>query len=210
MGNLGLVDERAVRQAVQVCAEGETLFGIDVSKWQGDIDWSAVADDGVEYAFIRVTHGVDVIDEKFTQNWAGARDNGILRGAYQYFSGDEDALEQAEIFVDLLGPLEPGDLPPVIDVEDEDPAGAASLAAKVQVWIDHVEAELGVTPIVYTGKYFWQSNVASTAFSHHPLWHAQYPLQSMPGSRHTITQRKGTIPCSGANRLSRRTRLRRL
>src|SRR6266545_2185857 len=102
-------------QAAMVCAKGATVPGIDVSKWQGTIDWSAVASSGVVFAFIRVNHGLDDIDEEFAASWSGARRAGVVRGAYQYFLPDEDAVAQADLFLARMGPLEPGDLPPVLD-----------------------------------------------------------------------------------------------
>src|SRR6266545_279778 len=72
-------------RAATVCASGPTLPGIDVSKYQGAIAWDPVAESGIAFAFIRVNHGLDDIDEQFPDNWAEARRVGITRGAYQYF-----------------------------------------------------------------------------------------------------------------------------
>ncbi len=66
--------------SAKVCAAGETLFGIDVSYYQGDIDWSAVAADGVIFAYVRVSHAPQFDDPKFQQNLAGARAAGIHTG----------------------------------------------------------------------------------------------------------------------------------
>jgi GH25 family lysozyme M1 (1,4-beta-N-acetylmuramidase) len=166
-----------LEQAAAVCARGPTLAGIDVSKWQGAIDWNQVAGSGVSFAFIRVNHGLDDIDERFTYNWAEARRVGIARGAYQYFLPNEDAVAQADLFLDLMGPLEPGDLPPVLDVENTGGGMSPSaVAAQVGRWMDRVEPALGVKPIIYTGKYFWQDNVQSSDFADHPLWIAYWDV----------------------------------
>jgi len=156
------------------CADGETVFGIDVSYYQGTIDWDAVAADGVEFAFIRVSDGLGYPDSQFQNNWQGAQAAGILRGVYQFFREDEDPVDQADYLLAQMGGLGDGDLPPVIDVESTDGAGPGEIVANVQEWIDHVEAATGRKPIVYTGKYFWQDNVGSTAFSSYPLWAAHY------------------------------------
>lgn len=160
--------------AVTYCASGDTTEGIDVSKWQGEIDWDAVAGDGIRFAIIRVTHGTEVIDEWFDTNWRRAREVGITRGAYQYFEGGQDPLEQADLFVDLVGALEPGDLPPVIDVESPDGnPPSAEYQANVRAWLDRVEEGLGLPPIIYTGKYYWDDHLDGTAeFEDHPLWQA--------------------------------------
>lgn len=160
-------------QAVKVCAESETLEGIDVSYYQGDINWSAVAGDGVDFAISRVNHG-DFFDPEFEANWAESRDVGLIRGAYQYFDPGGDPVEQATTLIDAIGFLEPGDLPPVIDVESTDGLGPGAIANNVGIWIDMVEGALGRRPIIYTGSYFWNDNVGTDAFVDHPLWIAHY------------------------------------
>ena len=163
--------------AAVTCADGGTLFGIDVSKWQGQIDWAAVAADGVHYAIIRATHGTSIIDEWFDYNWEQAHAHGIIAGVYQYFEPAEDPIMQADIMLEMMGPLQPGDLPPVIDVESATNSTPAQTAAAVGAWIEHVEAATGVKPIIYTGRYFWQDNVGTDAFADYPLWIAHYTTQ---------------------------------
>ncbi len=164
-----------------VCADGETVFGIDVSYYQGDIDWNAVAADGVEYAIVRVSHSTQFFDPQFDTNLAGSRAAGLHTGVYQYFEPDEDPIAQADLLLDSMGPLLPGDLPPVIDVESTAGQSPAAVAAAVRAWVDHVEAALGVPPIIYTGHYFWQDNVASVEFGGYPLWIAWYGVEC-PGA----------------------------
>ncbi|MCC7111994.1 MAG: SH3 domain-containing protein [Deltaproteobacteria bacterium] len=156
------------------CAAGATVKGIDVSYWQSNVDWARVADDGVKFAFIRVSDGLGHVDSKFERNWAGAKDNGILRGAYQFFRSNQDPIAQADLLIEKVGTLEPGDLPPVIDVESKDGQSSATIARKVGQWLDRVEAALGVRPIVYTGPYFWRDQVAGADFDQYPLWIAHY------------------------------------
>ncbi|HTE49781.1 MAG TPA: GH25 family lysozyme [Kofleriaceae bacterium] len=163
--------------AATVCADGPTVRGIDVSKWQGAIDWDQVAGGGIDFAFIRVNHGLDDIDERFDFNWAEARRLGILRGAYQYFLPDQDAVAQADLFLDRMGALDQGDLPPVLDVENTGGGmSAAAIAERVGQWMARVEPVLGMKPIIYTGKYFWQDNVVSGDFADHPLWIAYWDV----------------------------------
>ncbi len=164
-----------------VCADGETVFGIDVSYYQGDIDWNAVAADGVEYAIVRVSHSTQFFDPQFNTNLAGSRAAGLHTGVYQYFEPDEDPIAQANLLLDSMGPLLPGDLPPVIDVESTGGQSPAAVASAVRAWVDHVEAALGVAPIIYTGHYFWQDNVASVEFGGYPLWVAWYGVEC-PGA----------------------------
>lgn len=163
-----------------VCADGPTIFGIDVSKWQGTIDWPKVRQAGVEFAFIRISDGTGYLDAKFPDNWAGAAQQGILRGAYQFFRSDEDPIAQAEIVLDYLATHGVGELPPVIDVETTDDQTPATIAARVGTWIAHVEAVLGVRPIIYTGSYFWNGNVQTDDFADYPLWIAHWTTGACP------------------------------
>jgi len=171
-----LVTSATEQSAEVICPDGETVDGIDVSYWQGTIDWSAVAADGVEFAFIRVSDGLGYYDSEFQDNWEGAQANGIIRGAYQFFRSDEDAVAQADLLLDEIGTLAEGDLPPVIDVESTDGQSSATIIAKVGQWLDHVEAATGRAPIIYTAKWFWQSNVGTSEFADHPLWAANWDV----------------------------------
>jgi lysozyme len=161
-------------QAASVCADGPTTYGIDVSRFQGDINWTQVAGSGVKFAYIQISRSLTDIDAKFPYNWQHAKDAGILRGAYQRFHPGQDVIGQAKLFLDKLGPFQVGDLPPMLDVEDSDGLGAAAISAAVKQWMDYVEPRVGVKPIIYTGFYFWRDSVASADFSDHPLWIANY------------------------------------
>ena len=209
VGSLGTIAACAPDQATagsatfaaEVCATGATLRGIDVSAWQGVIDWQAVAGDGIQFAFVRASHGLDGGDPYFAENWAGTKANGIVRGAYQYFTPEADTLAQADLLLATMGPLLPGDLPPVLDIEDHGGLSASALAAEAARWLDHVEAAIGRKPLIYTGKYFWQDHVGSDAFAEHPLWVAQWgvtcPDLPSPWARWTFQQTSATGSIAG-------------
>ncbi len=156
------------------CADGEKTKGIDVSKWNGDIDWDKVAADGVEYAFVRVSDGLSHFDPRFAENWAEARAAGIHTGVYQFFRPNLSAKAQADLLIENMGELGPDDLPPVIDVEATGGVSKATMVAKIGEWIDRVEAATGVKPIIYSGRFFWQDNVGSDEWADHPFWIAHY------------------------------------
>lgn len=163
-----------VALADTVCASGETLEGIDVSKWQAGIDWAAVKNSGISFAIARASYGTSP-DEYFDANWSEMKSVGLVRGAYQYFLPDEDAIAQADFMIAAMGDLGPGDLPPVIDVESAFGQSAATIESKVGQWLAHVEAATGRKPMIYTGKYFWQDYVGgSDAFVDYPLWIPNY------------------------------------
>ncbi len=195
------VERGSLEQAVSVCADGPTVHGIDVSRYQGDIDWQQVADADVVYAWIQISRSLTDIDQKFDTNWRRAREVGIIRGAYQRFQPDQDVEGQARLFLERLGPLEVGDMPPMLDVEDANGLGPEAIADAVREWMSIVEPALGVTPIIYTGFYFWRDEVGSADLSRHPLWVPNYgatcPLVPAAWSRWTFHQYSSTAVIPG-------------
>jgi MYXO-CTERM domain-containing protein len=194
-------DVSEVAQAVSVCAGPTTTYGIDVSRFQGDINWDMVAASDVKFAFIQISRSLTDIDAKFPYNWKRAKEVGILRGAYQRFHPGEDVIAQADLFLAKLGPFQAGDLPPVLDVEDQDAQTATQIAAKVRQWVEYVEQKLGVRPIIYTNFYFWRDKVGGADFSDYPLWIANYgsscPLVPGAWDDWTIHQYSSTVNVPG-------------
>jgi lysozyme len=166
-------DRRA--DAVTVCAKGATVEGIDVSVWQDSVDWGSVKQSGIAFGIARVSYGTSK-DSWFDTNWSGMKDAGLVRGAYQFFLPQQDAIAQADLVINAVGQLGPGDLPVVADMEDTGGQPASVIADELQQWLDHVEAGTGKRPIIYTGKYFWQDNVAAD-FSAYPLWIPAYGVE---------------------------------
>ena len=160
-------------QAVTVCAKGETVEGIDVSVWQGAINWQSVKNSGITFGIARVSYGTS-LDSWFDDNWNGMKSVGLVRGAYQFFLPQQDPIAQADVMINAMGQLGSGDLPPVVDVEDTGGQSKATIAAKLKQWCQHIEGATGKKPIIYTGKYFWQDNVASFDFGEYPLWIPNY------------------------------------
>jgi lysozyme len=147
--------------------------GIDVSHYQGVIDWKKVASAGKAFAFIKATDG-GAVDAKFAVNWQAAANAGILRGAYHFFHPAVDALAQAELFLSKVGK---GELPPVLDVEPANitSADAPAIAASVHTWVEHVASNYG-RPLIYTSPSIWQQlpNVGSEASA--DLWVAHWDV----------------------------------
>ena len=92
------------------------VFGVDVSSYQGAVDWPVLADQGVDFAFIKATEGSTLRDGRFADNWAGAQAAGVRAGAYHFLSYDTPGETQADNFIDLV-PVTEGALPPVVDIE---------------------------------------------------------------------------------------------
>ena len=137
--------------------------GVDVSHHQGEIDWAELADDGVEFAYIKATEGGDWTDPRFTENWASAGKAGLLRGAYHYFTFCRSGLEQAEHFIATVS-HDAGILPPAVDLEFSGNCSARPPADEFRVALDaflaQVGAHFGTTLVIYTNAHFYRTYLA--------------------------------------------------
>lgn len=150
------------------------LAGIDVSQWQGAVNWQSVKQAGV--AFARATYGSTLIDPQFSANRQGMRAAGVIGGAYHFFVTADDPAQQANLFIKAVGSLEGGDLPPVLDVEAESGTGG-DLVSGVQTWLNLVEQGLGRRPMIYTAPSFWNEYLTG-GFGSYPLWVAEYGVSA--------------------------------
>ena len=140
------------------------VHGVDVSRFQGDINWQAARDAGVSFAFIKATEGGDRVDPTFRQNWRGAHRAGIPRGAYHFFYYCRPASEQAEWFIRNV-PNQSGALPPVLDMEWNDASPTCRLRPppetvrkEAAVFLSALTRHYGQRPIIYTTVDFWERN----------------------------------------------------
>lgn len=147
------------------------ISGVDVSSHQGAIDWRALADDNVRFAYIKASEGGDFVDERFLLNWAAARDAGVLVGAYHFFTLCRPGALQAAHFLATLPDDRAGMLPPAIDLEHMGPCRQGptmtNVEAEADAFMDFVEARTGVRPIIYTTREFHDAhlqNVRNEAF----------------------------------------------
>ncbi len=181
------------------CVEGPVTPGIDVSYYQGTIQWPKVHRAGIRFAFIRVSDGLGVRDSMFVQNWAGAKHARVMRGVYQHFRPDENAIAQADVVIAAVS-HDPGELPPVIDVEVTGGKSPAQLERQVRAWVERIRAKLHVEPIVYTSPSFWENEVGGADLSQLPLWVAHYtnecPRVPAPWTRWAFWQHSesGRVP----------------
>jgi len=160
--------------------------GIDVSHFQGRVDWSAVEGDGVGFAFVKATEGSTFVDPAFRRNWSALGETRILRGAYHRFRPGRDARAQAEHFLAVVRVAD-GDLPPVLDVEATDGLSDARLVRGVRTWLAEVESRTGVRPVVYTKPGFRRAHLGA-ALDDYPLWIAEYGVESPSHPRWTFWQ----------------------
>lgn len=157
--------------------KGAKAVGLDVSEYQGEVDWSEV--DSLEnkypidFVFVRATVGNDRLDRKFKENWLGAKKQKLIRGAYHYYRPNENSLEQAELFIKTVS-LQKGDLPPVLDIEKlPKNQSIERLKLGLKRWLKAVEAHYKVKPIIYTGERYYD-DFLKEEFSDYLFWIANY------------------------------------
>lgn len=162
---------------------GYEIHGIDVSRYQQTISWEMVKEMNVEniqlqFAFIKATEGIGNVDPYFKRNWKKSKQAGMVRGAYHFFIATKDGRQQALNFIKNV-PLDTGDLPPVLDIEQRYSAKADQLRIQIKVWLDIVEAYYHVRPVIYTYLDFYEKNLKGY-FDDYPLWVAHYLQPHQP------------------------------
>jgi len=163
---------------------GFKIHGIDVSSYQGNIYWPAVAqmhdqDVAIKFAFIKATEGLKDVDRQYKRNWQKAKEANITRGAYHYFLATKSGRLQAQNFIKTVQ-LQPGDLPPVLDVEELYGVRPDSMRSRVNAWLNAVEKAYNVRPVIYTSASFYK-NFLGHDFDEYPLWVAHYFVKEQPG-----------------------------
>lgn len=219
----------AVAAAVVVAetAHGGTApKGIDVSNWQGQIEWIRVEAAGFDFAYAKATEGTSFSDALYPLNRTGASSAGLRVGAYHFARPEgktdaeaaADAIAEADHFVSVAQPV-PGDLLPALDLERTGRLPPHRLAIWAQAWLDEVVARLGVKPVVYVSTNFWKRKVAdatAVGAADHPLWIANWTKAKLPalpgagwgGSGWTFWQWtdceriRGIAECVGGNRFN--------
>ena len=152
------------------------IHGIDVSKFQGDIDWNAVANSGVKFAWIKATEGGNYADARFQANWEGAKAAGIPHGAYHFVYWCRPPLEEIKNF-EQNAPVEDDALPPVLDVEATPTSQTChrhltqdGAIADMQVMLQEMERHYGKRPIIYATVDFYEAILSDGALTDYPIW----------------------------------------
>lgn len=157
----------------------EKILGIDVSHWQGQVDWDIVSR-YTHFAFMKATEGTTYTDARFHNNWQKAGAAEILRGAYHFYRPSFDPIDQAEHFINVVG--KNSELPHVLDLEDGVGVTAPEkLAADVKMFLARVEELTERKPIIYTSPSFWNEYMRESDWaSAYDLWIAHYTSKPEP------------------------------
>ncbi len=163
--------------------DGYTIRGIDISHYQGEIDWDKLKNAKIDkkpvnFIFIKATEGKKMVDKCFDKNFKSSRESGIMRGAYHYFIPTTSALKQAQHFIKNV-PLETGDLPPVLDIEITSGLSSRRLQDSALVWLQTIERHYGVKPILYTYRKFREKYLNTPELNKYPYWIAHYYVETL-------------------------------
>ena len=179
---------------------GYAVHGIDISKYQGAIDWRSVKRSGVAFAFIKATEGGDRVDDRFDTYWKQAGAAGIHRGAYHFYYFCRPAIEQARWFIRNV-PKERGALPPVLDMEWNHTSPTcthrpepAKVRSEMKIFLNALERHYGKRPVIYTTPDFYEQNIAGH-FRGETFWLRTvkaHPRVAYPGRDWAFWQYTGT------------------
>lgn len=185
---------------------GFPVHGVDVSKWQGAVDWPALRRNGIAFAFIKATEGGDLLDDRFMEKWRETGRAGIPRGAYHFLYFCTPAEVQAQWFIRNV-PKERGALPPVLDAEWNPKSPTCrkrppphEVRAKMETWMRIIERHYGQRPIIYTTVDFHRENLVGH-MEGETFWLRSvkaHPRITYPGRRFTFWQYTGTGRIPGA------------
>ena len=133
-----------------------SVKGVDVSSYQGDIDWKVIQSQGISFAFIKATEGSTFNDKFFQKNWENASKTDIRIGAYHFFSFDSSGKTQAENFIRAVKKVD-NMLPPVVDVEfyegkSKNPPTKEHTQAILNNLLEALEIHYGMKPIIYATR----------------------------------------------------------
>lgn len=164
--------------------EGYEIHGIDISHYQGHIDWRELQDATIQgypvrFVIMKATEGSSRVDKNFRANFYNAREHGFIRGVYHFWSNNSSPREQAQFFLNNVKLLE-GDLPPVLDVEHKPKTvSVEDFQQDVLTWLHIVEDHYHVKPIIYTYYKFKTKYLDASVFDDYPYWIAHYYVDNV-------------------------------
>ena len=189
------------QEAVTVCGQS-TVHGMDISHFDGAINWSMAKASGIDFAIAKATESTNFTDPTFATNWAGMKAAGVVRGAYHFFHADVDPVAQANFVIQTVGPLAANDLPITLDLETTNGQSESVILANAITFLDTVTQKTGRTAIVYVSPSFLSSYAGLEKYL---LWIANWGVNcpDVPGPWATWTfwqsSSTGTVPGVGAS-----------
>jgi lysozyme len=177
---LGTARTRKVLNAFGISTPVYEIHGIDVSHYQGKINWKEISrfksgkdSIGVTFAFVKATEGRSMLDKYFCYNWRETKKYNVIRGAYHYYKPDVNSNLQASNFIKHVK-LQTGDLPPVLDIEEVGRYGSANMKKGIKNWLKCISKHYGIKPIIYTNANFYKRHLSGKEFKEYRFWIAHY------------------------------------
>lgn len=165
-------------EAAAPASGAEVVDGVDLSNWQGgEVNFLQIKQAGKHFVFVKSSEGATVVDPDHARNVQQARAAGLAVGSYHFYESDDTPQAQFRNFSAQLH-LQPGDLPPVVDIEQLSKGDTQSLAPALKEFLGLLEQQVGVKPILYSGEHF--ANEYLSVFADYPLWLAEYNSNASP------------------------------
>ena len=185
-----------------VVKDSDTV-GVDISEYQADVDMEKLAEQNVQFIYMKATEGSGFTDSRFADNWTGAAACGIPAGAYHFFSFDSPGRMQARNYIDTVGPLGDRNLIPAVDVEfyadkRNDPPDREELIRELGDFLDALEEEYHVRPMIYAPREICEKYLLGH-FDEYPRWvrSIYYPVTVETGSSWVLWQYSDTGELEG-------------
>lgn len=146
--------------------------GVDVSHYQGEIDWEILSNQNISFAYIKATEGSSHEDDKFRKNWSEASNTDLRIGAYHFFSFESSGLTQAENFIDKVYVVD-NMLPPVCDIEPygkyvELSGNDTKVLEELGIWLEVIENHYEMKPVIYTTEDYYDT--ICSHFNQYDIW----------------------------------------
>ncbi len=182
-----------------VCAGGTTVKGIDIYDGNLISDVTKLKPGGIQYAMLKAYEHSE--DPKFQSRWESMLENGIIRGAYDYFHPESDPIAQAKSLFAIVGKLQIGDLPVFLDCETLGDIASDRARNRIFSAISELSQLFGKVPGIYIGPYFAQQLALNANFAACPLWISHYgvkcPLIPSPWTSWNFWQTTGGSAVEG-------------
>ena len=154
--------------------EDKGTIGVDISSYQENVDMKTLKNQNIAFVYIKATEGSSSQDSKFSANWENAKKADFLAGAYHFFSYDSPGKTQAENFIQTVGKDLHGRLIPAVDIEyygdkEENPPKKEDVIRELTDYVQAIETEYGVKPLIYTGSDIYDKYLAGT-FDDYKYW----------------------------------------
>ncbi len=161
-----------------------TCYGIDISRYNGNIADDIDPTDSISFVFCKATEGDNHVDTDFEKNWIVAGQKGFARGAYHFYKVGDDPDKQVRNFMSVIERFDTPDLPPAVDIEYASiyygVPDAATLQQDLLSMLNKLEEESGKTPMIYTNYAFADHYLLDPEFQRFPLWLADYSSNNHP------------------------------